>query len=358
MNHTLSQDRREFFKFSGALVVSASLPWLAASVQAQTATSTKPPLTATELDSWVAIAPDGKVTAFYGKVDLGQSLEIAIGQIVAEELDVAFEQVTIHMGNTATSLNQGGASSALGIQAGAKPLRNAAAQARAILLDMASKQLGLPVQGLSVANGVITSKDDAAKRVSYAELIGGKYFNNQLEWNKQIGNGLEVKGLAKPKAPSEYKVVGKAIARKDVARKVFGSDTFITDIKVPGMLHARVIRTPLAGCTPEKVDASSISSIKGAKVIHEKNFLAVVADKEWDAVQAARLLQVQWSAPKNPPPPLPTPCASCRPSMSGPSSPTPAWARPARLWMPRPTAPRCGQARKSRITRAMVWPSY
>ena len=300
MHHTLSSDRREFFKSSGALVVSASLPWLAGSAQAQSASSTKPPLTATELDSWVAIAPDGKVTAFYGKVDLGQSLEVAIGQIVAEELDVAFEQVTIHMGDTATSLNQGGASSALGIQAGAKPLRNAAAQARAILLDMASKQLGVPAQNLSVANGLITSKDDASKRVSYAELIGGKYFNNQLEWNKQIGNSLDVKGAAKPKAQSEYKVVGKAFPRKDVARKVFGSDTFITDIKVPGMLHARVIRTPLAGCVPEKVDASSISSIKGAKVVQEKNFLAVVAEKEWDAVQAARLLQVQWSAPKNP----------------------------------------------------------
>jgi nicotinate dehydrogenase subunit B len=296
----ISVKRRDFLKASGALVVSTTLPWMPGAAMAQASGPVKPPLAAEELDSWVAILPDGRVSVFFGKVDLGQGLEVAIAQIVAEELDVPFEKVSVLMGDTATSMNQGGASSALGIQAGAKPLRNAAAEARRILVDMASRQLGVPVERLSVTDGVITSMDDAAKRVSYADLVGGKYFNSKLEWNKQIGNGLEVKGKATPKSPSEYKVVGQSFPRRDVAWKIYGTDSYVGDVRVPGMLHARVIRTPHAGGVPVKVDAASIRSIKGARVIHEKDFLAVVAPKEWDAVRAAQLLKVQWSEPKKP----------------------------------------------------------
>ncbi|MDB5771996.1 MAG: nicB 1 [Burkholderia sp.] len=298
-----SMKRRDFLKASGALVVSATMPWVAAPAMAQATAgvaAVKPPLAPEELDSWVAIKPDGSVTAYYGKVDLGQGLEVAIAQIVAEELDVPFEKVNVVMGDTSTSLNQGGASSALGIQAGAKPLRNAAAEARRILVGMAAQQLGVPAERLAVNDGVIASLDDAGKRVSYADLIGGRYFNSKVEWNKQVGNQMDVKGTAKPKSPSEYKVVGKSLPRRDVAWKVFGTDSYVSDISVPGMLHARVIRTPHAGSVPAKVDVASISKIKGARVIHEKDFLAVVAEKEWDAVRAAQTLKVQWSEAKKP----------------------------------------------------------
>lgn len=296
--------RRDFLKASGALVVSATMPWIAAPASAQghtqPAAAAKPPLAPEELDSWVAIAPDGGVTAYYGKVDLGQGLEVAIAQVVAEELDVPFEKVSVIMGDTATSLNQGGASSALGIQAGAKPLRNAAAEARRILVDMASQQLDVPAARLTVNEGVISSVDDAAKRVGYADLIGGKYFNSKVEWNKQVGNQMNVQGKAKPKSPSEYKVVGQPLPRRDVAWKVFGTDGYVTEVSAPGMLHARVIRAPHAGGVPAQVDERSISGIKGARVVHEKDFVAVVAEKEWDAVRAARALKVQWSEPKQP----------------------------------------------------------
>ena len=301
MNHaTASSDsRREFLKTSGALVVCASLPWVAGSASAQAGRSGKPPLIPEELDSWVAIAPDGRVSAFYGKVDLGQGLEVAIAQIVAEELDVAVDKVSVITGDTATTLNQGGASSALGIQTGARPLRNAAAEARRILVGMASAQLGVPAEGLSVSDGVIAAPGDASKRVSYAALIGGKSFNSKVEWNKQVGNQMDVKGQAKPKAHTEYKVVGQPLPRRDVARKVMGTETYVTDVRVPGMLHARVIRTPHAGSVPEGVDLGSIAAIKGARVVREKDFLAVVAEREWDAVQAAKLLKVTWSTPRN-----------------------------------------------------------
>ena len=303
----MSMQRRLFLKSSGALVVCATAPWAIESATAQTAGAAgaagtaagKPRLAPEELDSWVAILPDGRVNAYFGKVDLGQGLEVAIGQIVAEELDVAFEKVRVFMGDSNVTLNQGGASSALGIQAGARPLRNASAEARRLLLDMAAQQLGVAATRLAVNDGMIASLDDPAKKVSYADLIGGKFFNSKVEWNKQTGNQMNVQGKAKLKSPADYKIVGKSIPRNDVAGKVFGTDDFVTEISLPGMLHARVIRTPSAGSVPEKVDAASIRSIKGARVVQEKNFLAVVAEKEWDAVRAAQMLKVQWSAPKN-----------------------------------------------------------
>ena len=302
MNHLTSSsaNRREFFLTTGALVVGASVPWAAGTARAQPVATGKPALAPQELDSWIAIHPDGRATAYFGKVDLGQGLEVAIAQIVAEELDLGFDKVDVIMGDTATCLNQGGASSALGIQAGAKPLRNAAAEARRILVESASRHLGVAPDRLVVTDGVVASLDDRAKQVSYADLIGGKYFNSKVEWNKQTGNQMDVKGVARPKPPSEYKVVGKPFARRDVAGKIFGSGSFVTDVSVPGMLHARVIRTPHAGSVPQKVDAGSIASVAGARVVWEKNFLAVVAEKEWDAVRAAQMLTVRWSEPKNP----------------------------------------------------------
>ncbi len=313
--------RREFLSAAGALVVSVAGGGFANQAMAQSAgaagtagasaasavgttlatiSAIKPALKADELDSWVAIQPDGNVVAYYGKVDLGQSLDVAIAQIVAEELDVSYRKVKIVMGNSATSLNQGGASSALGIQAGAKPLRNAAAEARRILLNLASEKLNVPVAQLTVDDGEISVKGNSGQKVSYAELIGGKFFNAKVEWNKRIGNPLDVKGLAKPKTPAEYKVVGLSIPRNDVAWKVFGTDGNIADVKVPGMLHARVIRTPWAGSVAEKVDEASIKHIQGARVVREKNFLAVVAPREWDAVRAAKELKVTWSASPKP----------------------------------------------------------
>src|SRR5439155_3727759 len=144
----LSLSRREFLKASGALVVSAAGPAFVGETLAQTAavSTGKPPLLPTELDSWVAITADGRATAFFGKMDMGQSLDIAIAQIVAEELDVAVAKVDVVMGDTALTCNQGGASGCTGIQTGARPLRSAAAEARRLRVQSASQNLGLPVE--------------------------------------------------------------------------------------------------------------------------------------------------------------------------------------------------------------------
>ncbi len=278
----LSLSRREFLKASGALIVSAAGPAIIGETLAQTAGG-KPPLVPTELDSWVAILPDGRVTAFFGKMDMGQSLDIAIAQIVADELDVDVDKVDVVMGDTALTCNQGGASGSTGIQSGARPLRSAAAEARRLLVQSASQKLGLPAEQLRVDGGVVSAASDPSKKASYAELIGGRHFHHQVEWNKQIGNAMDIKVQANPKSPSEYRVVGKSFTRRDLQGKVYRTDKYVTDISLPKMLHARVIRCSRAACTVAGVDESSIKKVKGARVVREKDFVAVVADHEAEA---------------------------------------------------------------------------
>jgi CO/xanthine dehydrogenase Mo-binding subunit len=276
-------DRREFLKATAGLVVSFAVP---AEVLAQAAG--KPALVPNELDSWIAVLPNGTVQAFFGKMDMGQGLDVAVAQIVAEEMDLGADKVAVVMGDTASSCNQGGASGSTGVSNGARLLRRAAAEARRVLGERAAEKVGTPV---SVVDGVVTGPNG---KTTYAELVGGRYFHHQVEWNKQVGNPLDIKVPAKSKAPSEYKVVGKPVPRRDVAWKVYGTDGFVTDVRRKGMLHARVSRPPRAACKVKSVDAGSIKGIAGARVIREKDFVAVVGPKEWDAVRAARALKVEW----------------------------------------------------------------
>src|SRR5438876_1157017 len=181
-----------------------------------------------------------------------------------------------------------------------RSLLKAAAEARRVLVDMAAAKLGLPADALAVTDGVVHAKGDETKKASYAELIGGRYFNVELDWNKQIGNLLYAPGKAKPKEAKHYKIVGKPIAREDIAPKVYAQEDFCTDVKLPGMVHGRMIRPAVAGSVPVKVDENSIKDIPGAKVVWEKGFLGVVADKEWGAIKAAEKLKVEWSDAKPP----------------------------------------------------------
>ena len=301
--HSSAFTRRSVLLGGGALVVSVgaavSLDTLL-SLQAAYAQGAKPPLTPDQLSSYIAVNADGTVSAFFGKMDMGHGLHVAIAQIVADELDVPFKSVKVFMGDTANSVNQGGASGSTGIQYGGKQMRIAAAEARRVLVEMASALLSTPVEQLKVNDGIVISGADATKRISYAQMIGGKYFNVQLDWNKQFGNTLYAPGKAQPKKPSEHKIVGQPIKREDVGPKVFAQEDFVTDVKVPGMVHGRMIRPAIAGAVPVKIDESSIKDIPGAKVVWDKGFLGVVADKEWGAIQAAQTLKVEWSQVDSP----------------------------------------------------------
>src|SRR6201982_3024709 len=206
-----SAPRPPLRKAGGALVVSiaTAVPLdTALAIGEAFAQGAKPPLMPDQLASFIAVNADGTVSAFFGKMDMGQGLFVAIGQMVAEELDVPFKAVNVVMGDTATSVNQGGASGSTGIQLGGKQMRMAAAEARRVLVDMAAAKLGLSLDALTVSDGVVHAKADPSKRASYAELIGGRYFNVQLDWNKEWGNTLYAPGKAKPKDAKDQKIVG------------------------------------------------------------------------------------------------------------------------------------------------------
>ena len=283
--------RRTLLKAGGALVVSLGVPGAFDVAQAAgdaMSAATKPPLTPDQLSSYLAVNSDGSISTYFGKMDMGQGLSVAIRQIVAEELDVPYDRVTISIGDTATSLNQGGASGSTGVQEGGKQMRMAAAEARRVLVAMAADKLGVAPEQLTVTDGVVQSSGDAEKKISYADLVGGQFFNVHLDWNGKYGNPLYAPGKAQPKDPKDHKVVGQAIKRDDIAPKVFAQADFVTDIKVPGMVHGRVIRPPVAGTVPQEGDEAAIKDIPSARVVWDKAFLGVVADREWDAIRAAR----------------------------------------------------------------------
>ncbi len=201
-------------------------------------------------------------------------------------------RVKVFMGDTATSVNQGGASGSTGIQDGGKQMRVAAAEARRVLVEMAADKLGLPADQLDGDRRRRPRRAPMpAKKVSYAELIGGAYFNVHLDWNGNTAIRSTRPARRKPKDPKDHKIVGQPIKREDIAPKVFAQEDFCTDIKVPGMVHGRMIRPAVAGAVPVKVDESSIKDIPAAKVVWDKGFLGVVADKEWDAIKASRTAQ-------------------------------------------------------------------
>jgi nicotinate dehydrogenase subunit B len=303
MDKPAAFSRRVILMGGGALVVSLGAPIgldTVIGIGSAHAQGAKPPLTPDQLSSFIAVNADGSVAAYFGKMDMGHGLTVAIGQMVAEELDVPFKRVTVILADTATSVNQGGASGSTGIQLGGKQMRMAAAEARRVLVEMAAEKLGVPADQLAVTDGIVHASSDPAKTVSYADLIGGRYFNVQLEWNKQLGNALYAPGKAQPKSPKDHKIVGQPIPREDIAPKVFCQEDFCTDVKVPGMVHGRMIRPPVAGAVPVKVDESSVKDIPGVKVVWENGFLGLTAEKEWDAIRAADALKVEWSQAAQP----------------------------------------------------------
>jgi nicotinate dehydrogenase subunit B len=313
---TTSISRRQLLKGSGALIVSFSLygPLSRAFGQSQEleprpfavervdlGTFVPEPgdyLDAHELDSWIAILQDGSVTVFTGKVDIGTGTRTALAQIVADELDVPFNRITMAMGDTAKTVDQGRTVGSNTIPRGGPQLRQAAAAARQELLNLASAQLGAPGERLTVIDGVVSVAGNPAQKISYGELIGGKRFNVKITATG-YQTAMNVAPEVKPKNYKDYKVVGAPIPRVDLPAKFTGAYTYTPDFRVPGMLHGRPVRPNTAVARPIKVDESSITHIPGVvKVVQEGSFVGVVAETEWAAIQAAKALKVTWSKPE------------------------------------------------------------
>src|SRR5262249_39903676 len=235
--------RRDFVRDAGGLVIGFSMldAALAPHLLAQAAVSSAVPPSPKKLESWLRLLPDGGVQGVTGKLEIGMGVDTALTQIVAEELDLNPSRVKFVLGDTATTTDQGGVGGSTSISLGSRPLRNVSAAARAALLQRASQQLGVPVDQLQVKDSVISGRTDASKRVTYGELAAAIAGERDLKVSG-AGFALNVEGTAKPKDPSTYTVVGTSVPRVDMTPKILGVYQYITDVRVPGMLHGRVIR--------------------------------------------------------------------------------------------------------------------
>jgi nicotinate dehydrogenase subunit B len=292
--------RREFVKDTGGLLIGFSLadsgivPRLLAAASPESFATPSP----SRLDAWLRIGKDGIVHVFTGKPEIGMGVETAYAQIVAEELDVSVDHVDFVLGDTARTANQGGVGGSTSIMMGAKPLRNAAANARYLLTQLASSRLGASPEQLQVKDGIVSVIGDASKKISYADLASAGELNDALKVSGE-GFGLNVEGAGKPKDPSTYTIVGKSVPRVDLPLKILGKYKYVTDVRVEGMLHGRVIRPSGVGATLVSVDENSAKAIPGyVKAVVNGNFVGVVAENEWAAIQAAKALKVTWTAPK------------------------------------------------------------
>jgi nicotinate dehydrogenase subunit B len=294
--------RRDALKGAGALMFGLTSAGgmtvsIVPDVLAQGAPKLPPGPSPDSIDTWLRISRDGRFTVFTGKVDHGQGLDTAYAQIVAEELDVSVDRVSVVMGHTDDTPNQGGASASTGIRTGANPLRHAAAEARRMLVETAAQRLGGAPGSIVVRDGTAFLKGASRQRVRYEDLFGDKPIGTKLEWNGQVGNGMDAKGRATPKPREQHRIVGTPVRRRDIPKKVLGTEDYLTNVRVPGMLHGRMVRPAVSGAVPVKVDASSVARIPGVMIVHKRDFLGVVAPREYDAVLAARLLAVEWSRP-------------------------------------------------------------
>src|SRR5687767_6949588 len=218
--------------------------------------------------------------------------------MMSDELDIAFNKTTSVMGSTDLTVDQGGSGGSDAIQTDGWPMRRVAAEARRVLLDLGATSLGVPVGQLAVGEGVISVAANPARRVTYGELIGGRRFNVTL-----TGNTVDATtGVAKLKPVQQLKIVGQSPQRYDIPAKVDGTLKWAVDARLPGMVHARNVKPPVAGATLVGIDESSVRDLPGfVKVVSKGNYVAVVFEREEQAIRGARQLKVNWQKPASAP---------------------------------------------------------
>ncbi len=289
-------ERREFLARSGVLVVGFSLggcmavPDRKPTAQTQRQPKAGPP-DAKQVDTWLAIHADNTATLYTGFAELGQGNTLALMQVAAEELDLEMDQIFTAPLDTHVSPNQGGTYSSASVQRGRPAIAAAAAEARATLLARAAVRLKVPVEDLVVTRGKVQVSGAPRKSVTYGQLVGGNTFN------------VEITGKAPLKATGTYRLVGKRPARADLAGKVSARHTYIQYVRLPDMVHGRIVRprgqgSYESGARVVSVDDSALAAIPGARVLRKGDFIGVIAPREWDAVRAAQALVVEWEHPQ------------------------------------------------------------
>jgi nicotinate dehydrogenase subunit B len=274
--NTVVLNRRSVLAGSGALIVSFSLRDSFAQDQAAPAAAPPPPGSlkgAPYLDSWIRIDADGGITVFTGKAEIGQGFKTACQQVAAEELEVPFGSLKLVTADTARTANEGYTSGSNSMKDSGTAVQNAAAQVRALLIAEAARRLELPFENLKTENGAVVAPD--GRRLGYGELVAGEMLHVQAQARSTLRD------------PAAYRIMGQSIPRVDIPAKVTGGAAYVQDMRLPGMLHARVVRPPGYGAELIECDTAAIEKMPGvARVVRDGNFLAVVAAKEYQAVKA------------------------------------------------------------------------
>lgn len=267
--------RARFLETSGSLIVYFSLAKVA---DAQPASRPANP----DVDSWIAIDARGNVAVSWGKVELGTGVDTAILQLAADQLDVPLDRVRLTSVSTATP-NQGYTAGSQTLTSGATPVIQAAAVAREMLLNLAAQRFSVRPEELQTSKGYVFVTNDRNKRVGYGELVGGRKLDARIPTNP----------LVRPHRSG--KIAGSSVPRSDIPAKLDGTYLYVQDVRVPGMLHARVVYPPRRGAKLQGYDETSLRGIpEKVRVVRKDDFLAVVATEEWHAVEAQRRLKVTW----------------------------------------------------------------
>src|SRR5260221_2340146 len=273
----MNLSRRRFIE-SGALVIGFALA--PAGLRAQAAPARLPgSLNGNRmLDGWLRIEPNGRVTIFTGKIELGQGIGTALSQIAADELDVDLKRIDMVHGDTALTPNEGQTAGSLSMQDSGTAVRFACAEARALLLTAAAAKLTVPVTDLKVVDGTVSGPGNAS--TTYWALVS------------EVKLKREATATAKPKPAAEHKWVGKSIARRDIPKKFTGGAAYVQDIRLPGMVYGRVVRPPSPGAQLTSVDEAAVKRMPGVvAVVRDGSFLAVAALREEQAIKARDALK-------------------------------------------------------------------
>jgi nicotinate dehydrogenase subunit B len=239
----------------------------------------------TDFNAYLRIAADGRVTVYSGKIEMGQGVVTSLAQMAADELAVSLDAIDMVMGDTALCPWDAGTWGSMSTRFFGPALRAAAAEARAVLLALASERLKAPADALRADDGVVFLASAPKTRVTYGQLAGGQKIVRRLD------------GKAPLKSLSEFRVMGRPEKRLDARAKVTGRALFAGDVRLPGMLYARILRPPAHGATLKTVDTSAAARLPDVVVVNEGGLVAVLAPDPEAAESALALVKADFDVP-------------------------------------------------------------
>ena len=278
-----NMDRREFLKLAGGgIFILFTIKDMSVFAQQRPRHSLP-----SDFNAFLRIGEDGRVTCFTGKIEMGQGIITSLAQMLADELDVALDDVDMIMGDTDLCPWDMGTFGSMSTRFFGPPLRKAGAEGRRVLMELASEVLKVSIKNLATDNGVVYDKKNKRKKITYAKLAKGKRIQKQLSENVKV------------KKPSEFKIMGKSYLRSDAKEKVTGKAKYSADIQLPGMLYAKILRPPAHGAKLVNVDLSEAKKIKGAQVIRDGDLIAVLHKYPDVAEEALQKIKSKFDVPKS-----------------------------------------------------------